>query len=110
MTFPAPHRIERIELRAGRAILINNVGKLTAGEEVECNDLQMRLIIRVQPKVDGLRREAAVGEGDDEGRPGPENACDFGEGFHRASEILHGDGAQGGIERIILKGQGLVRV
>ena len=67
--------------------------ELTAGEEVQRDDLHVSLIVRVQPEVDGLRRKAAIGESDDEGRARFQDARHFPERLDRAREVLHGDGA-----------------
>lgn len=87
--FSAAYGIERIELRAGRSILIGNVGELLTGEEVQCDDLQVRLIVGVQPKVDGFCRETSIGEGDDERRAKLEDARHFHERLDRACEVLY---------------------
>ncbi len=92
-TFPAPHRVQRVKLQARRSNLIDDVGELPAGKEVQRHDLHMALVVGVQPQIDGLRREAAIGEGDDERRARFQDARHLYERFHRAREILHGDGA-----------------
>ncbi len=72
---------------------MDDAGELAAGEKVQRGDLQVSLIVRVQPEVDRLRRKAAIGESDDEGRARFQDARHFLERFDRAREVLHGDGA-----------------
>jgi len=40
--------------------LVDDVIELATGKEVQGDDLQVRLIVGVQPGVDGLGREAAI--------------------------------------------------
>ena len=102
-SFSGPYGKERIELRPRRSILVDDVIELAAGEEIQGHDLQMSLIVGVQPEVDRFRWEAAIGEGQNKRRTGLEHTRHFDKRLDWARKILHRYGAERGIESVVLK-------
>src|SRR5215207_99377 len=67
-------------------------------------------VVQSLPDGDGLGREAAVGEGDDERRPDLQDAANLPQDLHGLRQVVNGDADTRPVELPIFKGQARVTV